>query len=176
MAYSLPDDHPLRRLFAGTVQQVMYTDVGMCDPQLVDYVADMLGQFIHMDEIYRFRNAGGKRLETLAAMVTESELGEEATAEARDRTIHRHIGDFALFWTGLFPEGLGRARLGMVDRLSHYVEQGKRSYAVASELTVSEREKPPARVLQRLSERFEQCVYGLHLCRKEWDVLGRSAT
>lgn len=174
MIESLPHDHPLARLFSGTVQHVFCTDVGMADPQIVDYLADMLAQFVHMDNVYPFKNLSGRRLEDLAEMLTEAQLGNVVSAQARDRIIHQHIGDFALFWTGMFPEGLGRERrLGIGDRLTQYTEQGKRSYAIASELTTNPQEKPPAGVLRRLSERFEFCVYGLHQCRKEWDALSR---
>jgi hypothetical protein len=172
MTGPLSHDHPLHRLFSGTVQQVFYSDVGMCDPQIADYLADMLSQFIHMDDLYRFKNADGRTLENLAEMVTDAELGEDINRISRDRTIHQHIGDFALFWTGLFPEGLQRARRWTgCDRMVEYTEQGKRSYALASELTLHPDEEPPARVLQRLSDQFEYCMYGLHLCRKAWDNL-----
>jgi hypothetical protein len=168
----LPQDHPLRRLFSGTVQQVLYADIGMCDPQIADYLTDLLSSFIHIDDLYPLRDASGRRLEDVAEMVTEARLDERAAPAARQRMLHKHIGDFALFWTGLFPEGLRRMRrFGAADRLTVYLQQGKRSYSIASELTHDD-DQPPAGVLRRLSDRFEYCVYGLHLCRREWDALG----
>jgi hypothetical protein len=174
MGQSLSHDHPLHRLFSGTVQQVFYSDVGMCDPQIAEYLAGMLSQFIHVDDFYPFKDASGRRIQDLAEMLTHTELGSDVPRIQRDRTVHQHIGDVALFWTGLFPEGLGRLdRLGEGDRIAAYLEQGKRSYALASKLTIRPDDEPPAGVLRRLSDGFEYCVYGLHLCRKEWDSLNR---
>lgn len=172
MTDSLPAHHPLRRLFTGTVHHVFYVDVGMCDPQVADYVADLLSKFIHMDDFYPFRDATGQRIENLAEVAAEAYLGEGVPQQARDRAIYQHIGDFSLFWTGVFPEGVRRMhRAGLGDQLSSLLAQGKRSYAAASELTLAPDDEPPAGVLKRLSDHFEHCVYGLHLCRKEWEAL-----
>ena len=172
MTGPLSHHDPLQQLFAGTVQQVFYTDIGMCDPQIADYLADMLNHFSHMDDLYPFKSADGRVLENMAEMLTDAELGDDIGRISRDRTIHQHIGDFALFWTGLFPEGLRRARRWTgCDRMIEYTEQGKRSYALASELTIHPEDEPPAKVLQRLSDHFEYCMYGLHLCRKTWDAM-----
>jgi hypothetical protein len=169
---SLPESHPLRRLFAGTVQQVFYAEIGMCDPQIADYVVDLLSSLVHADDFFPFHRADGTRLKNLAEWTAEAELPSDVSQRQRDRLVHRHIGDFTLFWSGLFPEGLRRLRhAGVGERLNDYLGQGKRSYAIASELT-RPADDPPAGVLQRLSERFEYCVYGLNLCRKEWQVLG----
>jgi hypothetical protein len=171
----LPKDHPLRRLFSGTVHQVLYVDVGICDPQIADYLEELLASLIHVDDFYPFKDASGKRLRNLAETVAEAQLPEHVSRRQRERAIHRHIGDFALFWAGVFPEGLRRlTHAGLGARISDYVDQGRRSYAIASDLTTLPDDRPPAGVLRRLSERFEYCVYGLNLCRKEWDTLGES--
>ena len=55
-----------------------------------------------------------------------------ATGRTR-REYHRHIGDFTLFWTGVYPEMLRRLQsLLSKDRFVDYCEQGKRSYYIAS--------------------------------------------
>jgi hypothetical protein len=173
MISSLPNEHPLRRLFSGTVHHVLYVDMGLCDPEIAEYLTDLLSQFIHVDDFYPFKDAAGRRLEDLAAVLTEAHLGKSVSRTERERILHRHIGDFALFWTGLFPEGLRRMKpLGFGDRLSGYMAQGKRSYAIASELTEPQDQPPPA-VLRRLSDHFEFCVHGLNLCRQEWLTLQR---
>ncbi len=175
MRQPLAPDHPLRRLFSGTVQQVLYADMGMCDPQIAEYLSDLLSSFIHMDDVYPFHNAAGVRLENLADIVAEAALPPDTPDSMRQRIIHRHIGDVTLFWTGVFPEGLRRVRTTPGEGLFHdYLEQGKRSYSIASELTHDD-ESPPATVLRRLSDRFEYCVYGLHRCRLEWDALRHRA-
>src|SRR4051812_147505 len=106
--WSPKPEHPLRRLFAGLTEQTFMHTLGLADPRLTDYLSDMLSRFIHMDALYRLHNGKGRRLEEVAEMMIEA---EEMPPEGRTcREVHRHIGDFTLFWTGVFPEALRRLR------------------------------------------------------------------
>jgi hypothetical protein len=164
---SLKPSHPLRRLFAGITEQTFLRTLGIGDPQLIDYLSALLLRFIHRDNIYRLRNAQGRRLEEVAAMVVEAE-GMPPEGRTR-REVHRHIGDFTLFWTGVYPEALKRLRsIFSRDHFIDYCEQGKRSYYIASTFEDDPyREEAP--VLRRLSEEFELCAYGLNQVRHEWE-------
>ena len=164
---SLRADHPLRRLFAGYTEHAFVTTLGVGDPRLVDYLSEMLSRFIHLDAVYRLRNAQGRRLEEVAEMVIEAE-GLPPEGRTR-REVHRHIGDFTLFWTGVFPEAVSRLRSVLSkDYFVDYCEQGKRSYYIASTFEDDAyREEAP--VLRRLSEEFELCAYGLNQVRREWE-------
>src|SRR5438552_2803757 len=94
--WSPKSDHPLRRLFAGITEQTFITALGLADPPLTDYLSGMLSRFITFDALYRLRGSAGKRLEEVAEMMIEA----EALPEGRTRReVHRHIGDFTLFWT-----------------------------------------------------------------------------
>ncbi|MFQ6047980.1 MAG: hypothetical protein ACE5K7_01280 [Phycisphaerae bacterium] len=169
MGKAIPAHHPLGRFFRGLVEQTFYVDLGMCDPQLAGYLSGLLTQFVHIDQIFALRNATGRRIEDVAEMVSEAYLGPGVSEAVRRRIVHRHIGDFTLFWTGVYPEGLRRLRAPQrKDHLVDYLQQGKRSYAIASDLTPAEQE-PSAQLLRRLSEKFEFCVYGLGLVRKGWE-------
>jgi hypothetical protein len=172
MTPSLPEKHPLRQLFSASVEQTFYSNLGICDPPIVDYLTELLSSLIHMDDIFPYCDEKGRRLEDLAEIVTEAVHPESIPPADRRRVLHQHIGDLALFWAGLYPETLRRfKRVGVANRLLVYCEQGKRSYAIASELSEPDCDPSP-NVLQRLSDTFEYCVYGLNLCRREWDVLG----
>src|SRR5947209_14347875 len=160
-------DHPLRRLFAGLTEQTFISTLGVADPGLTDYLSGLLSRFLHTDWIYRLRNAAGARLEQVADMVLEAEA---LPPEGRTRReVHRHIGDFALFWTGVYPEMLARLRSALrKDFFVDYCAQGKRSYYIASTFADDPyREEAP--VLRRLSEEFELCAYGLNQVRREWE-------
>jgi hypothetical protein len=160
-------DHPLRRLFTGLTEQTFMTTLGIGDPQLIDYLALLLSRFVHIDAVYRLRNAQGKRLEEVVEMLLEAEALPQQGRTRRE--YHRHVGDFTLFWTGVFPEGIRRLRSAFSkDHLVEYTEQGKRSYYIASTFEEDPyREEAP--VLRRLSEQFELCAYGLHEVRREWE-------
>jgi hypothetical protein len=165
--WSLKPDHPLRRLFAGLTEQTFLERLGIGDPPLIDYLAALLSQFIHMDALHRLRNAEGRRLEEVADMMLEA---QSLPSEGRTRReIYRHIGDFTLFWTGVYPEALNRLRSVLrKDHFIDYCEQGKRSYYIASTFEAEPyREEAP--VLRRLSDEFEICAYGLNQVRREWE-------
>ena len=46
--------------------------------------------------------------------------------------------------------------------------QGKRAYYIASTIPVA-KEVAPSDVLERLSEQFELCAYGLAEVRRQWE-------
>lgn len=167
-----PEHDPIRRWFAGLVESSFQEHVGLCDPGMLDYLTDLLTEFIHIEKISFLGDGSGRKVEDVAEMLTEAEIGIAATNEERRRHVHRHIGDFTLFWTGVYPENLRRMhRRNARDDLLSYLEQGKRSYAIASDLS-TDNTRPPARLLSSLSDQFEYCVYGLGLVRREWERRG----
>jgi hypothetical protein len=167
--WSPQPDHPLCRLFAGLTEQTFLDTFGLADPHLTDYLSQLLSRFIHFDAIYRLRNAAGRRLEEVADMVLEAE-GLPPEGRTR-REVHRHIGDFTLFWTGVYPEALRRRRpYESKDHFIDYCAQGKRSYYIASTFE-DEAYRDEAPVLRRLSAEFEMCAYGLSQVRREWERL-----
>jgi hypothetical protein len=171
--WSPKPEHPLRRLFAGLTEQTFMNLLGVADPPLIDYLSELLSRFIHLDAVYRLRNAQGRRLEEVADMVIEAE-GLPPEGRTR-REIYRHIGDFTLFWTGVYPEALRRLRSALSkDHFVDYCEQGKRSYYIASTFE-DDRFRDEAAVLRRLSAEFELCAYGLNQVRREWERAGPDA-
>ena len=165
--WSPKPEHPLRRLFAGLTEQTFMNRLGVADPPLIDYLSELLSRFIHFDAVYRLRDATGRRLEEVADMVIEA-AGLPPEGRTR-REVHRHIGDFTLFWTGVYPEALRKLRNPQTkDSFIDYCEQGKRSYYIASTFEDDPyREEAP--VLRRLSEEFELCAYGLNQVRRGWE-------
>lgn len=163
-----PKDHPLRRWFCGLVEQAFCCEIGVCDPPLTEYLADLLGAFVHVDQIYRLRSVSGEHIRELSRMEAEAYLGPQSDGTERTRLVNRYIGDFTLFWTGVYPESL-QARSGP-GRFEAYLAQGKKSYGIASELS-PDTGVPSAAVLARLSCEFECCVHGLRLVRSGWQQL-----
>ena len=157
----------LRRFFAGISEQTFQTQLGVADPLLIDYISDLLVRFTRSDAIYRIRGLTGKPLAQVAAMLAEAEA---RVGEAK-RDIHRHIGDFTLFWTGVYPEALGHLQCSSrKDHLVDYCTQGKRAYWIASTICSNdEQDQEDCKVLGRLSREFEMCAYGLREVRREWE-------
>ncbi len=140
----------------------------MCSPRLTSYMADLLVNFTHIDTLNIVRNAEGKKLEQMASMLAIAMEDPPASSLDRDRAVYRHLGDFTLFWAGVFPEQLKRAAHSQTDVLYDYVSQGKRSYAIVARLGRDSDEPPPS-LFRHLSEDFEFCLYGLNLVRKCWE-------
>ena len=160
--------HPLRRLFAALVEHAFCAEVGLCDPSLTDYLADLLVNFTHVDRFRLIQDSHGKRLEQIAAMLAVTSDEQATSRLERDRVMYRHIGDYTLFWAGVYPEQLKRSARSPSDVLLSYVSQGKRSYAIVSELA-REDDALPASLFRHLSEDFEFCLYGLGLVRRGWE-------
>jgi hypothetical protein len=160
-------DHPLRKLFSGLTEQTFIETLGLADPPLTDYLSGMLSRFIHLDAVFRLRDSSGRRLEEVAEMMIEAEAMPREGRTRRE--VHRHIGDFTLFWTGVYPERINRLRSALSkDHFVDYCETGKRSYYIASTFEDDPyREEAP--ILRRLSEEFELCAYGLTQVRREWE-------
>ena len=157
-------EHPLRQFFSGLTEHTFMDTLGMGDPGLIDYLSIMLSRFIHMDSVHGLAKA--EKLEQVADMLQEAQA---LPPGATSREVHRHIGDFTLFWTGVYPEALKRLRCAVnKDHFINYCEQGKRSYYIASTFEEDPyREEAP--VLRRLSQVFELYAYGLNQVRREWE-------
>jgi len=166
---TLPDSHPLCRMFAGLTEHAFQSSLGVADPPLIDYISELLSRFLHVDAVYRIRNGQGQPLEEVADMLIEAQTLPEGGRTQRE--VYRHIGDFTLFWTGLFPEVISKLRSRWCkDHFINYTESGKRSYYRASQFVDSTCEAESV-LLARLSREFELCAYGLHQVRKEWEEM-----
>jgi hypothetical protein len=165
-----PPEHPLRRTFAGLAEHAFFSHLGVADPPLIDYLSALLTRFVHNDEVYRLRGLSGRPLTELAEMVIEAERLPAGGATRRE--YYRHIGDFALFWTGLFPEAVGRQRSrASGDAMVSYTAQGKRGYLITSRMEEEQHHDTEAELFFRLSEQFEVCAIGLRKVRDELDEL-----
>jgi hypothetical protein len=163
---AIPESHPLHRLFRGLTEYAFMNELGIGDPSLVGYVAGVLANFVPTEGLWRVRDQKGRRLSQVTEMIAQAEAADDAE---RRRECHRHVGDFTLFWTGVYPEALAKLQSkGTADALISYQEQGKRSYYVASTLSAGNDHGP---VFRRLSEQFELCAFGLSRVRREWEKI-----
>lgn len=164
MTHPIPESHPLHRLFRGLTEHTFLAELGIGDPRLVGYVADLLARFVPSEGLWPVRDAQGCRITELTALLVEA---HHTADETRRRACLQHVGDFTLFWTGVFPESLQAGASRRAEPWIDYQQQGKRSYLLAS--TCLEDEQAP--VLRRLSAEFELCAYGLSRVRHEWERL-----
>jgi hypothetical protein len=170
----IPEDHPLRVLFRDLVTQAFHETLGLSQRQVSVYLADLLTDFAHRDHLFRVCNSRGARLDQVVDMLAEADVLLNAPSFERERLVHKHIGDFTLFWAGIYPEALRLLRApGRADSLLDYVRQGKQSYYIVSTFQHGPHARE-ARLFRQLSDEFELYQYGLSLVRQAWERLAES--
>ena len=170
-------ERSLRKLLGELVWRHFFEDVRLEDPQVATYVTALLADFARTENLYRIRNAQGKRLEDVGEMLIESNPLLEAASFDREREVRKHVGDYTLFMTGLFPESVTKARRARQLRLDAFVDfvrAGKESYAIVSSFNQFEY-KEEAPLFRRLSENFELCVVGLNLVKQDLEEFQRES-
>ncbi len=174
MPAEVPKGHPLTRLFASLTERNFAGNLGWPDAEVIGYLTGVLTDFVHVDQLFKIRTAQGRRVEEVAEMLTEGDLLHRARSVEREREVHRHIGDYTLFMTGIFPEFLHRLKRPRAvlspDALLDFVRVGKRSYHIVSEFGYGPYAES-ASLFRKLSENFELCVYGLGYVRADLDRL-----
>jgi hypothetical protein len=138
-------NHPLRKLFRKALDFGFRINA-FSNIRIEEYIEEqILCEFIHIENLYRIRNAAGKRLEDIADMLAEGDILLNARSFSREFQVHKHIGDYTLFMLGMFPSALSRRKgkefiMGSIivpnaNLFEHYMLQGRRSYKIASEFT-----------------------------------------
>lgn len=165
----VPESHPLQQLFLDLVVRHYTSAVGLYNPGISEYVAHMLAEFCEVDQLYKIRDAERRPLADVGEMLIESNpIYGEAPSFDRERQVRKHIGDYTLFFTGMFPESINHLRLRRqrLENLVDFVKAGKESYYVVSKFDQFEYAKV-APLFAQLSDHFELCVYGLNLVKNE---------
>ena len=135
------------------------------DPQLQDYVVSLVCDFSSCDELFKIRDQNGRPIHDINEMLLESDpVYGRAQSFDRERQVRKHIGDYTLFLTGLFPEafnkeGIRRAKIGT---MGGFVQAGKESYYIVSSFRCFEYANV-ASLFAMLADHFEFCVAALHL-------------
>jgi hypothetical protein len=165
----IPESHPLQQLFIELVGRHYAEEIGLRDPQIVNYVAHLMAEFCDAEQLFKIHSAGGQPLTDVGEMLVESNpVFGPAPSFDRERQVRKHIGDYTLFFTGMFPESINHFRLrrNRLENFVDWIKAGKESYYVVSKFEHFEYAKV-APLFASLSKNFEQCVYGLNLVKND---------
>ncbi len=165
----IPETHPLQKLFVELVGRSYAREIGIRDPQIVAYVAHLLAEFCDAEQLFNVRNAAGKQLNDVGEMLVESNpVFGPAPSFDRERQVRKHIGDYTLFFAGMFPESINHYRLrrDRLESLIDWMKAGKESYYIVSKFEYFEYAKV-APLFASLASHFEECVYGLNRVKNE---------
>jgi hypothetical protein len=166
----LSTEQALKGLFSDLIQRNFEENVHLADHDVTEYLADLLFRFTSTEDLFQIHDASGRVLEDVGEMLIASNPLLDAPSFEAEREARRHIGDFTLFFAGLFPEAVNqrRLRLARLDALLDYIQTGKESYYIVSEFNQFEY-KTTAPLFKKMSEEFERCVFGLNLVKRDFE-------
>ena len=162
-------NHPLEPFFLQAVRNSYEGRLGLHDPDVTGYVAHLLCEFSEAGNLYKVRDQAGRPIEELDEMVRAADpINGTAASFDEERALRKHIGDYALFVAGMYPEAMGSGhRLrNHQPSMNELIRTGKESYYIVSQFNLFEYAQE-APLFARLSDRFERWLLGLTLVREE---------
>ncbi len=133
---------------------------------VVDYVSRLLTEFMRTDRVYSIRGPDGRPVTSVYEMLAEGDVRLNAGSFEREREVHKHIGDYILFWSGVNPAYLSRLRLQDGRELRcDYTRQAKESYYLVSTFDYRPYDAEAA-TYRRLSELYEGIAHSLTHVRR----------
>jgi hypothetical protein len=169
----IPESHPLQQLFQDLVGRHYAEGIGIRDPQIVAYVSHLLAEFCEADQLFKVCDASNRQLADIGEMLLESDpIYGPAPSFDRERQVRKHIGDYTLFFAGMFPESINHIRLRRqrLENFIDWVKAGKESYYIVSKFEHFEYAKV-APLFASLSKNFEECVYGLNMVKNDLEEM-----
>lgn len=148
---------------------------GIASVPLTDYITGMLVAWLKPVQTFDPRALCERSLEDLVLEAASClpPLDPPASALNHRQRVLQNAGEFALFWTGLFPEEVARINPLPTDPIADFRDHGQRFFRQAAELTEDDHAPPPS-VLALVSEAFDDCTVGLRLIRTELGALRRA--
>ena len=176
--YVNSDHNLLLEFFTPLVSKKLSGMVGISDPEVSGYLAQMLADFCDAAQLFKIKDATGRTLTDVGEMLLESDpVYGPAPSFDRERQVRKHIGDFTLFFAGMFPESINHYRLRRqrLENLVDFIRAGKESYYIVSQFDLLEYTKV-APLFKKLSEHFEDCVFGLNVVKQDLDLMQHPIT
>ncbi len=132
-----------------------------------NYLANMLAVFVQTSRLYKLEKNDDKQYQYIVDMVEEIRHSDNA----RKFYIYCHIGNYSLFFTGMFPEYIEykfKYKKTLIDS-RYYIDFGKTYFGLASEHDIA-RQHELNDTLYSLSEGFEIIIKLLQYMRNEYFV------
>lgn len=173
----IPESNPLRQFFNGLVER-NYAAIGIRSLEVQSYVVNLLTEFCESQGLYTIKNADGRPLADVGEMLMEADpVYGPAPSFDRERQVRKHIGDYSLFFTGMFPDSLNHRRLrkARLENFVDFVKAGKESYYIVSKFEHFEYAKV-APLFRRMSQDFERLVSGLNQVKNELEEMQHPIT
>ncbi len=146
-----------RLYFYALVRHVLREN-GIDDHGVADYVAELLAVFSRMDRVRRTRASDKRPMDYVTDMLTEMQQADDSTRFG----IQVHVGNYLLFWSGVFPWHLRhRNRFKGAPKIEFFEEVGSINYRVASSHQLAQKYDVVS-IFQTLSESFQTARIALN--------------
>jgi len=162
----MPDETRTLDSLQGYFRQVVrqsFWQVGLYDATVAEYVAQVLVEFAVADNLYKLRDRGGRKIDSVVEMLAQAPAVPVDEADVlRQRKLRKYVGDYALFMSGVF-----RTYIDGKGSLDFYIQEGSRSYWTVSELDLA-LYRAGYYLYQELSTKFEYYSGALDFMRKSY--------
>ena len=139
----------LRQFFHRLAERA-FSELGLFDADIVDYLAGVLAEFAHADRLYRLRTDTGAGIDNVVEMLNPAVPSDPRAAPLmRQREMRKYVGDYTLFMSGLF-----RRHVESRGSLELYLRTGQQCYWKVSELDLA-LYQTGFLMFQELSNKFE---------------------
>lgn len=168
----ISESNPLQRFFQELVAR-NYGEIGVRNSEVQAYVSNLLTEFCDAENLYKLRDENGEPMHDVGAMLLAADpVYGSASSFDRERQVRKHIGDYSLFFTGMWPEALNHFRLrrARMEGLIDFIRAGKESYFIVSKFEHFEYAKV-APLFRKMSHEFEQLVYGLNQVKNDLEEM-----
>jgi hypothetical protein len=136
-------------------------DAGLDDAVIADYIAALLIEFAVHGRAYRIARHDDKTYRYIVDIVTDL---EDEDSKRRQFLLRAHIGNYALWLSGLFPDYVvARVHRRGAPGLEYYEELGATGFLSASQFDLADQHD--------LREVFRQVAFGFRLVRRALNQL-----
>lgn len=112
-----------------------FRNAGIEDRDIADYVADILAEFLRRE---RLVHPLGDQGQALIYLVDILKAAAEADGPGVEFALRSHLGNYALFLSGLYPEAIEkRCQRRGAPGLDFFEEVGSASFRIASQLRLA---------------------------------------
>ncbi len=145
----ISESHPLYLLINDWISDEVARHIdSQGRPQVESYLTHLMADSMDLEQALPLRDADGRPLLSIIEMIAEADIRLNARSFEEEREMRRRIGDYILFWSGVFPEHLK----------GDYRMQGRESYFIVSSFN-----QPPhdeeAPIFRDLSEGFDEFAF-----------------
>jgi hypothetical protein len=163
--------HASLPLFAYVIVRHAMRDMKENDRGISDYVASILVHFAMRDNAYRISGSDDEVYDTVAALLAGVDEGDAT----RRFLVRAHLGNYALWLGGLFPDRVEhrRSHRGGPD-LEYYDEMGQRGFALAAQHQLAKQYGMEA-LFEATAERFPRIRAALNQVSDRFLFPGRES-